>query len=107
MTLLEDVEKYVELLNVEVNYFDPSELAEETKSTVEEVNIFLDTVRWGHLEGTVFSRSVRTTPDYRPVWEYVMVTEYVYSGDSDGDMELTASVVYPHEVTTIEWRGAK
>ena len=98
MTLLEDIEKAIE--SDVAYYFDAQGVANITGSVIEEGNIFIDTVRWGHLEGTVFARF-----NLKGHFDYVQVVEYCYSGDSDGDMELTASVVYPHKVTTTEWES--
>jgi len=103
MTLLYDVETYIERLGENDDYFDPDDAAEDLGAAVEERNIFLGSVRWGHLEGTVFCR--RESPGWpiAPKFEYVMVTEYCYSGDSDGDLELSASAVTPRTETTVVW----
>lgn len=100
MTLLEDIERAI--ASEADYYFDADDAADVTGSTVEESGIFLDHARWGNIMGTVFARYNGSVSG---VFEYVMVSEYVYSGDSDGDMELTASVVYPHKVTTTSWES--
>ena len=91
MTLLEDINTYI--LTAPTDYFDENHLATAVSAKLADSDIHLGETRWGNLFGAVFQRRD----------SYVMVTEYRYSGDSEGDVELQAKSVEPREVTTTVW----
>lgn len=98
MTLLEDVLESIK--TVDQYRYDIKDITDATGAAVEERGIYLDTMRWGDIMGIVLARYNHTGS---PTFEYVMVTEYVYSGDSDGDLELDAYAVVPETVRKIVW----
>lgn len=97
MTLLEDVEAYLE--NPKAKYFNDEDVAEDVKATIEEGDIYITTARWGDWMGSVLCRYSHEVQDF----EYVMLQWYSYSGDSDGDQEFNAHAVNPVKVVTTKW----
>lgn len=91
MTLLEDINIYI--LAKPISYFNEHHLAVAVGAGIVDSEIHLEETRWGNLFGAVFQRGD----------SYVMVTEYRYSGDAEGDLELSAESVEPREVYTTVW----
>lgn len=73
--------------------YDATVVAEELGAVVEDDNLWLGDMRWGSIQGYVIGRSD----------EYVRVTYYSYSGDSDGDPEWKIKSVQKKPVTKYEW----
>jgi len=97
MTLLEDVKKELKGLDYE-GYVDPYEIAEEIGAAVEDENIWLGDMRWGQTKGAVLGRGLNGQ------FEYVMITWYSYSGDSDGPHDAEATEVTPIHISSTEWK---
>ena len=98
MTLLEDVNIFIEGMSYD-RYIDAEDVAEEISASVEEEDIPLGDMRWGQIKGAVLCRGLNGQ------FEYVMITQYVYSGDSDGPSDASAHGVTPIHIQRIEWEA--
>ena len=99
MTLLEDVNIFIEGMSYD-RYIDAEDVAEEISASVEEEDIPLGDMRWGQIKGAVLCRGLNGQ------FEYVMITQYVYSGDSDGPNDAEAYAVTPIHIQRTEWERA-
>ena len=96
MTLLEDVNRVIESVGYD-DYVDVEDVAIIVGATVEEDRIHLGERRWGSNVGAVLCRGLNGQ------FEYVMITTYIYSGDSDGPNDAEAKEVKPRHITSTVW----
>ena len=96
-TLIDDVLGALKSIDYE-DYVDTEGIAEDLGASIEEDGIHLGDMRWGHIEGAVLCRGLNGQ------FEYVMVSQYVYSGDSDGPNDAYAHEVTPVHIDRIEWQ---
>src|ERR1035437_6212455 len=99
MTLLEDVNRVIESVGYD-DYVDVEDVAIIVGATVEEDRIHLGERRWGSNVGAVLCRGLNGQ------FEYVMITTYVYNGDSDGPNDAEAYAVTPIHIQRTEWERA-